>query len=69
MFAFADVSSEVPLKKVSMTADSQDVPREDYTDILSKNLASALKMGFVSKMNIKPNYQPDYRGGGCDVLL
>ena len=52
----------MPLRNVSLTAYSQDVPREDCTAILSKKLVSALKMEFVSKTNIKPNYQPDYRG-------
>ena len=32
---------EVPLRDVRKTAYSQDVPREDCTAILSKNLASA----------------------------
>ena len=62
MFASADVSSEVPLNNVSMTAYSQDVPREDKSAKLSKNLASALKMECNSEVDIKPSYQPDHKG-------
>ena len=61
----ADVSAaflEVPLRNVSMTAYSQDVPREDNSAKLSKNLASALKIECNSEVVIKPSCQPDHMG-------
>ena len=39
-----------------------DVPREDYSAKLSKNLASALKMECNSEVDIKPSYQHDHKG-------
>ena len=53
------VFTEVPPKNVSMTAYSQDVPREDCTTILSKNLASAHQTQLPTWL----------QGEGCSTLF
>ena len=53
---------EVPLRDVSKTACSQDVPREDNSVQLSKNLASSLKMECSSEVVFKPSYQSAHLG-------
>ena len=53
---------EVPLRDVSKTACSQDVPREDNSVQLSKNLASSLKMECSSEVVFKPSHHPAHMG-------